>query len=91
MFLSSLRRACIKRRVALFSTLAFCWSFVLATPAQLLAQSALHPPKRLGVRKLSDAEMERMVGAHATSVSLASGSTFPWESSVGGVNTGNGN
>jgi len=91
MFLSSLRRARIRRRVAWVSALAFCWSFVLATPAQLLAQSVRTPAKRLGVRKLSEAEMERMVGAHATSVSLASGSTFPWESSVGGVNTGNGN
>ena len=40
MFLSSLRRADVKRRVALFSTLAFCWSFVLATPAQPNVQSS---------------------------------------------------
>ena len=93
MFLSSFRRSHVKRCVGLIAAAAFFWSFVLATPAQLMAQSALHPAKRLGVRVLSEAEMERMVGrqSHYLSYSPASGSTYPWEASVGRTNTGNGN
>ena len=96
MFLSSFRRSHVKRRVGLIAASAFFWSFVLATPAQLMAQSALHPAKRLGVRVLSDREMEWIVGRqgpppHYLSYSPQSGSTFPWEGSVGGTNSGNGN
>ena len=58
--------------------------FVLATPAQAMAQSSLHPPNRLGVRVLSEKEMGRIVGSlHMIAVSDQSGSAFSWEESVG--------
>ena len=61
----------------------------------LLAQSALNPAKRLGGRVLSDAGRQHIVGrrggVHATAVAEASGSTYPWEASIAGANTANGN
>jgi YD repeat-containing protein len=97
MHLSSFRHGRLRRHFALVSGLAFLWSFVLAAPAQLMAQSAAHPAKRLGVRLLTASEMGRIFGAqgiapvHSTAVDDASGSTYPWEASVASTNTGNGN
>ena len=45
-------RSRIRRSVAWIAATSFLWSFILATPAQLMAQSALHPAKRLGLREL---------------------------------------
>ena len=78
------------RALALGAAGSFAWSFVLATPVQALTH--LPTPKREGVRTLSAAEMNAMFGGrHLTAESSASGSTYPWEASAGGVNTGNGN
>ncbi len=79
------------RALALGAAGSFAWSFVLATPVQALTH--LPTPKREGVRTLSAAEMNAMFGAqgHPTAVAIDSGSTYPWEESVAGVNTGNGN
>ena len=71
----------------------FAWSAALCVPAQALAHPRTTTPP--GVRSLSLAEMQQMRGSqsgtHATAVDGASGSTYPWEASAGGVNTGNGN
>ncbi|MCW3052193.1 MAG: repeat-containing protein, partial [Chthonomonadales bacterium] len=71
----------------------FAWTAILAVPAQALTHANLQKP--LGVRALSSAEMQKMRGSqttsHYTSLAPESGSTFPWEASAGGVNTGNGN
>ncbi len=76
-------------------TALFAWMVLLATPAQALAHPALTPQHRDGIRLLPSAEMTRMVGAQSTghplSISPQASSTFPWEGSVGGTNTGNGN
>ena len=77
------------RATALGFAASFAWSFILAVPAQALTH--LPKPKREGVRTLTLGEMNAMVGGHSVAISLLSGSTFPWEASVGGVNTGNGN
>ena len=88
-------RSWIRRSVAWIAASSFLWSFILAAPAQLLAQSALHPAKPLGIRLLSEAEMARISGSsgglHATSAGVDGGSTYPWEVSVNGGNTVNGN
>ncbi len=84
-----------QRRLAASVVGLFAWSAVLAVPAQALA----HPGKerKLGVRSLNLAEMQRISGRQrpaapmALAVDAASGSTYPWEASVGGTNTGNGN
>ena len=82
-----------QRRLAASFVGLFAWSATLAVPAQALA----HPSRSLppGVRSLSLAEMQRIVGSqgtsHFTSVSPEAGSAYPWEASVAGVNTGNGN
>jgi hypothetical protein len=83
-----------QRRIAASIVGLFAWSAALSVPAQALAHSNLQKP--LGVRSLSLAEMQRIKGRttgglHATAVSVDSGSTFPWEASVGGANTANGN
>lgn len=72
----------------------FAWTALLAVPAQALAHASLQKP--LGVRILTSAEMQRIRGSqfgtgHSIAVSAASGSTYPWEASAGGTNTGNGN
>jgi len=91
------RHSQIRRRFALVAAFAFLWSFVLATPAQLMAQSALHSAKQLGVRLLSEKEMSGISGAqgiggfHSVACNVDSGSTYPWEATVDSTNTGNGN
>ena len=95
MLLTPFRRAIIRRSMGLLAAIAFLWSFVLAAPAGSAVQSALHPAKRLGLRVLSDKEMDRIVGSqggmHPVSRTFDSGGTFPWEGNSGGANTGNGN
>ena len=69
----------------------FAWSALLALPAQALAHPSRQKP--LGVRSLTprrDAAHPRQ-RAMSASVGSASGDTMPWEASVGGTNTGNGN
>jgi YD repeat-containing protein len=89
---TSLRGARGTRHFALISALTFAWSFVVATPAQLLAQGVLHPAPRLGVRLLSNNEMAKLTGrTHITAVAAFSGPAYPWEASVDGTNTANGN
>ena len=81
------------RRTALLMSAVFAWMVLLAVPAQCWA----HPcaVKRMGVRVLSAREMGQMVGAqtlgHASAYDSAAGSTYSWEGSVAGTNTGNGN
>ncbi len=69
----------------------FAWTALLAVPAQALSRASRQKP--LGVRALSPDEMQRITGrvSHALAVSAASGPTYPWEASAGGINTGNGN
>jgi RHS repeat-associated protein len=79
----------------------FAWSAVLAVPAQALAHPITQKPP--GVRSLSLLEMQHITGRqmgvggeggevmHGIAVDAASGSTYPWEASAGGTNTGNGN
>jgi YD repeat-containing protein len=80
---------------AFFCTALFVWSFVLSTPVYALSHQPSAP--RLGVRVLTPAEMGRILGRqsspgdHQTATSPASGDTYPWEASVAGTNTGNGN
>ena len=72
-----LKRARIRRVVALLAASAFLWTFVLATPAQAavrpvwaLSVASRRAPKPLGYRVLSDAEQERIVGGlHMVAVS----------------------
>ena len=81
------------RATAFLLAAAFAWVFILATPAQLMAQSSSRP--KPGLRTLTTSEMEKIVGrqsgTHYTSCDSAPGSTYPWEASVAGTNTGNGN
>ena len=68
----------------------FAWTALLALPAQVLAHASLQKP--VGVRSLSLAEMQRIRGSnHVRLAGSASGDTLPWEASVGGTNTDNGN
>ncbi|MCW3054541.1 MAG: repeat-containing protein, partial [Chthonomonadales bacterium] len=82
-----------QRRLCLAVVTLFAWTAFLAVPAQVLAHSSLQKPQ--GVRSLTSAEMQKMRGSqgtsHYTSLAPESGSAFPWEASVGGTNTGNGN
>lgn len=68
------------RKVALFTTLAFIWSMVIATPLQVLAN--IPQAKEAGIRRLTNQEMKKIVGSdgglHTVSISYASGGTFPW-------------
>jgi RHS repeat-associated protein len=79
------------RPCALAGAVLFVWTMVLAMPIGALA----HPPprSRLGLRILTSVEMQQMFGAgpHNPSVASMSGSNYPWEGSLDGVNTGNGN
>src|SRR4051812_18617952 len=86
-----------QRGLALVSLVSFGWSAVLAQP--LYAQTHQPPEKHPGIRHLSPEEMQTMFGSrpgggstpHPTPVSSAPGSTYEWEGSMGGTNTGNGN
>ena len=86
----------LQRLVALGAAGSFVWSMVLATPAFALIHTA--PPDRSGIRLLTTEQMTHIVGKqgigvapHAVSVDSAPGDSYPWEGSVGGTNTGNGN
>jgi len=86
----------LQRLVALGAAGSFVWSFLLATPAIALTHPA--PPDRSGVRLLTPEQMTRIVGKqgigaapHQVSVANSPGDSYPWEGSVGGTNTGNGN
>ena len=91
------RRAPVKRCVAILAAFALLWSFVLATPAQALAQAAQQPHKRLGVRTLSEAEMQKMIGrtifhnTATTTTPMSSGGSMPWQGGGGGFNAETGN
>ncbi|MCW3100318.1 MAG: repeat-containing protein, partial [Chthonomonadaceae bacterium] len=82
-----------QQRFAMTVSTLFAWSAVLALPAQALAHAST--AKQPGVRSLTLSEMQRITGSQgvlvAASVDSASGSTYPWEASVGGTNTSNGN
>jgi RHS repeat-associated protein len=84
-----------QRRLAAGVSGLFAWTALLALPAQALAHPSTARP--LGVRSLTLGEMQRISGRqglptlHPASVDSEPGSTYPWEASAGGVNTGNGN
>ncbi len=92
-----------ERGVATLFTSLFGWTFLLAPPMNALAKDA-YPATRVrgeGFRKLSAVEMSRIHGSqtgggglgvvHALSDSPNAGTAYPWEGSVAGINTGNGN
>jgi len=86
------------RRMAPPMAGVFAWSFTagpvlagITSPNPLLRKEGANGGH---VRRLSAEECARIVGAtatHALSVDADSGSTYPWEGSVAGTNTGNGN
>jgi RHS repeat-associated protein len=87
---SLFRPHCLRRGVLAITAL-FAWTMVLATPLAALTHQPPH--SRLGLRSLTPVEMQQIVGAgpHDPSVAALSGSTYPWEGSFDGTNTGNGN
>ena len=85
-----------ERRLALFFTSLFAWTFILAPGVTALAQRQVPSAQHLnsGFRLLSTAEMSKIRGAvsgHALSYSATAGAAYPWEGGSGGVNTGDGN
>ena len=83
-----------QRPFAIAVVTLFSWTALLAVPAQALGHASLQKP--LGVRSLSQSEMQQMRGSqfgtgHSTSIDPASGSVYPWEADANGTNTGNGN
>jgi YD repeat-containing protein len=82
-------RGVLLRRIAALTAACFTTSLI-APPVG----AALTPiPKLPGhTRKLAPIEMERIVGANVTcALNEAPGSTYPWEGTHNGANTGNGN
>ena len=89
------------RSVAALTAFALCWLSV--GPALAAGNHRATPPSGI-TRALSVSEMGRIMGGqkpgggggfdtgtHYLSLSPASGTTYPWEGSAGGANTGNGN
>ncbi|HLJ68170.1 MAG TPA: RHS repeat-associated core domain-containing protein [Chloroflexota bacterium] len=94
MFQAHWRGTRTARGFALLAAVTFAWSFILAAPAQAMAQMALHPAPIPGLRKLSDAETKRIAGSisgHVATVTAGSGAAFPWQGGGGDFNASNGN
>src|SRR5947208_3176980 len=79
------------RRIGPAFALCYIWSSTLATGAAALASAATPPPGH--VRSLNRNEMRAIVGrlVHRVTADDFSGSTFPWEGNLGGLNTFIGN
>uniref|UniRef100_UPI00286CCB19 RHS repeat domain-containing protein n=1 Tax=Armatimonas sp. TaxID=1872638 RepID=UPI00286CCB19 len=81
-----------RRKVAVLTAALFAWLSV--GPSAGAAYARTHTKAKGHSRALTAFERSHIRGAiptHALSLDPASGSTYSWEGSVGGTNTGNGN
>jgi len=91
-FRGSEMRRWLAQKAAPIVAAGYAWS-MLGAPVAMALASRPEPPKG-HMRRLSGGEMEHIVGGvviHALAVGADGGSTYPWEGSVGDLNTGNGN
>ncbi|WP_395088187.1 DUF6531 domain-containing protein [Armatimonas sp.] len=81
----------IRRKGAVLTAALFAWLSV--GPSAGAAYAHTHQKAKGHQRVLTAFELKRITGAtgYALSLDPDSGSTYPWEGSVGGTNTGNGN